>query len=363
MLRREWRENRVVGAAVAALFVAGAAAAASRPVAGPPAAPRPEPGPTARAGPAPAAVPAADPPPAPVPPADPAPAPVAAVAEAVMAPPPEVFDAPPAPPAPVPIAAARQLGTGAPSGGTWAVIVGIDDYPGERADLRSAVNDAADVDTALAGMGVPAGNRLVLLDGQATADRIREAIAWMAARAAPDATAVFFYGGHVRKLGPVTEAIVAADGGLVDDRELAARLATVQASRAWIAMASCFGGGFTEVLAPGRVLTGAAPADALAYETTQYGRSFLVQYMVREAMIERRAAASVQAAFAYATAELAARHPTRLPVQIDLAAGPLDLRPVLAAAGVQVPPPPPPPVPVVPPTTAPCRRLLILACG
>lgn len=372
LLRRGRRANRVVGATVVALFATGVATAVTRPVAGQapadaptavaaaaaagqsPAAPEPAPA-------APEPAPAAGPVPSP----EPAPAPAVAAGEAVMAPPPPAFDGPPAPPAPPPpilAAHAAQASAGGPEGGTWAVIVGINDYPGERSDLRSAVNDAADVDLALAGMGVPAQNRLVLADGQATAARIRDAIGWLTARAGPDATAVFFFGGHVRKLGPVTEAMVAADGGLISDRELGERLAHLRAGRAWIAMASCYGGGFTEALAPGRVLTGAAPADALAYETTQYGRSFLVQYMVREAMIDKRAAPSVQAAFAYASAELARRHPTRVPVQVDLAGGPLDLRMVLAAATAPLPDPAPA-APVTPPTTAPCRRLLLLSCG
>lgn len=355
-----------MSAAVAALFVVGVAGAWTRPTTGPlPAtAPRVEsPVPvTVPAEPLAAVVPSAAAPASDAAPAQPVAAPTSA-AEAAMAPPPAVFDGPVAPPAPPPpalVAPARQLATGAPSTGTWGVVVGINDYPGQGSDLRAAVNDATDVDLALAGMGVPAENRLVLLDGQATAGRIREAIDWLASRAAADATVVFFYGGHVRKLGPVTEAIVAADGALITDRELAERLSQVRASRAWIAMASCFGGGFTEVLGPGRILTGAAPADALAYETTQYARSFLVQYMVREAMIEKRAATSVQAAFTYAVTELARRHPTRLPVQIDLAGAPLDLHMILAAATSPLPAPGGMPTP---PTTAPCRRvLLILSC-
>ena len=349
------------------LFVVSVLAAWTRPTEGapPPIAARTQSAPVPAPEPVAPVVPDLPPPTPPA--AEPAPAaPRPAVVEAVMTPPPPVFDGPAAPPAPPPpalVAPARQLATGPATGGTWAVIVGINDYPGQGSDLRAAVNDATDMDVALAGMGVPAENRLVLLDGQATASRIREAIGWLSSRAGPDSTAVFFYGGHVRKLGPLTEAIVAADGALIDDRQLEEHLSHVAARRAWIAMASCFGGGFTEVLAPGRVLTGAAPADALAYETTEYGRSFLVQYMVREAMIEKRAASSVQAAFAYATAELVRRHPTRLPVQIDLAGGPLDLRPLLAAATAS--PPLAPPAAVVPtPTTVPCRRvLLVLGCS
>ena len=355
----------MVSAAVVALFVLGVGAASTRPTGAP--SPSSAFDQAARqAASLPAATASPDAAPA-EPPAAPAPVPPAAAAQAVekaMTPPPPVFDAPPVPPPPAVLEAPmRQVATSGSSGGTWAVIIGINDYPGDRNDLRSAVNDAADVDTALAGMGVPVENRLVLLDGQATAARIRDAVEWLASRAAPEATAVFFYGGHVRKLGAVTEAIVAADGGLVDDRELGERLSHVRAARAWIAMASCYGGGFTEVLAPGRILTGAAPADALAYESGQYGRSYLVQYMVREAMIQGRAAQSVQAAFTYAVAELAARHPTRLPVQIDAGVAPLDLRPVLAPVASPPPAAAPSTPPATPPPTVPCRRLLILACG
>lgn len=291
------------------------------------------------------------------------PAPAPGPDEVVIAPPPAVFDAPPAPPRPPPPALSLPPPVGSvQSGGTWAVIVGINDYPGSRSDLRSAVNDANDMDMALAGMGVPPENRLLLRDGQATADGIRRSVDWLVSRAGPDATAVFFYGGHVRKIGVTSEAMVAADGGLIEDRELGERLSHLNARRSWIAIAACFGAGFTEVLAPGRVLTGAAPADALAYESSEFGRSYMVQYMVREAMLEKRAASSVQAAFAYAITELAKEHPGRQPVQLDAGFGPLDLRPFLT------PPAPPDPaavqvtVPPAPPTTV-CRQLLLFACS
>ena len=303
--------------------------------------------------------------PAQTPPAPAAPAPVAE--EVVIPPPPEVFDAPAAPPPPPPPALRPSAAGVRSSGGTWAVIIGVNDYPGVRSDLRSAVNDANDVDQALAGMGVPAQNRLVLRDGQATADQVRASVDWLVARAGPDAVAVFFYAGHVRKVAETTEAIVGADGNLVTDRELGERLAHLQTPRAWVAIAGCYGGGFTELLAPGRVLTGAAGPDSLAYESSAFGRSYMVQYMVREAMIDKRAPGSIQAAFAYAAAELSAEHPGRQPVQIDSSTGPLDLRPSASiAAGGQ----PPAPAPAAPPATAPstpptttCRQLLILSCG
>ena len=294
---------------------------------------------------------------------DPRPAEAPAPVETPITPPAR-FDAPPAPPPPPPaVLRTPVLASGPATGaGTWAVIVGINDYPGTRSDLRSAVNDANDMDQALAGMGVPAQNRLVLRDGQATASAIRQSVDWLVANAGEHATAVLFYGGHVRKLGVATEAMVAADGGVISDRELGERLSHLNARRAWIAVAACFGGGFTELLAPGRVLTGAAGENSVAYETSQYGRSYMVQFMVRQAMIENRASSSVQAAFAYAASELARVHPGRQPVQVDTGMGPLDLRPVTVAPPAPAVPSAPPVPPSTPPTTT-CRQLVLFTCS
>jgi len=247
-----------------------------------------------------------------------------------IAPPPEAFDEPPAVQPPPPALKRTRFGNVTPSGGTWAVMIGVNDYPGTRHDLRSAVADAADVNEALARMGVPGDHRLVISNGQATAATIKLAAEWLVAHAGEDAVAVFFYAGHVRKLSSKTEAILAADGKLVHDVDLAAALRPLKAKRAWIAIAACYSGGFTETLAPGRVLTAASNANSLAYENTSFGRSYLVQYMVREAMIDNRAPASVQTSFDYANAAIARDYPGREPVQFDHGAGPLSLRPPAA---------------------------------
>jgi hypothetical protein len=265
----------------------------------------------------------------------------AAAGDAVIAPPPETFGADlPAAPAPPPQELfAPEAPDAFGDGGVWAVIIGVNDYPGRAGDLRSAVNDANDMDEALGRLGVPPGRRLVLRDGEATAAVIGAAADWLTARAGPDATAVFFYAGHVRKTGGGSEAIVAADGSLVSDGSLAARLAPLRA-RLWLVMASCFGGGFTELLGPGRVLTAAADADSLAYENSGFGRSYLVQYMVRRGLIEGRAGATAQEAYAYADAALRQEYPNRTPFQLDESGAPLALS---MSTGAPAPPPPPPP--------------------
>lgn len=282
-----------------------------------------------------------------------------------------------------PPAQLRGRATGKQSG-TWAVVIGINDYPGTDHDLRSAVPDAEEVNRALSVLGVPTANRLVITDGQATARVISAAADWLVDRAGPDAVAVFVFAGHVKKLSGTTEAMVGADGRTVTDAELARRLAGLQARRLWVAMAACFGGGFTEVLRPGVVLTGAAGANDRAYENSAFNRSYMVEYMVRQAMVEGRASESVQAAFRYARDALARDFPHRVPEQVDRAVAPIDLRPpgFTPAPRAWVSPAPTPsqdapatgnsgsgggsngstPPPPTTTTTAPCRIATVLRC-
>jgi hypothetical protein len=223
-----------------------------------------------------------------------------------------------------PPAAARR----SPSGtGVWAVMIGINDYPGQARDLQQAGNDAGAVSRALSRYGVPLRQQLLLREGQADLARVHAALDWLVANAGPRATAVFFFAGHVRKGGPGRQAMVTADGRSLTDRALAAKLGRLRAPRAWLVFASCYGGGFDEVLRPGRVLTAAADGNSLAYEASALGHSYLVSYMVEEAMIGRRADQSVESAFAWAVRALRREHPNRVPVQYDRVRGDLRLGP------------------------------------
>jgi hypothetical protein len=226
-----------------------------------------------------------------------------------------------------PVAMSQTVSSQGVSGGTWAVVIGVNDYPGASNDLYSAVNDANDVSQALESLGVSDDHVIVLRDGQVTRGSLLESVGWLASHAGVDSVAGFFYAGHVRKTNAGNEEIVTSDGSAVSDRELAAALGRVQASRSWVAIAACYGGGFTEVLRPGRVLTGAAGADSLAYENSTIGRSYMVEYMIRQAILQGRASATVQSAFYYAVDHLSREHPGREPMQVDDGDGALDLRP------------------------------------
>lgn len=288
-------------------------------------------------------------------------------------PPVAITPAPPVatPPAPTPpptvrsaqaIAPALPVGPAGSPGETLALVVGIDDYPGRRFDLDFAGADATSVDAALGAFGVPAGNRILLRDHVADRDGLVAAVSDLAHRAGPGTTLVLAFAGHVRRLAGSTEAIVTADGELLTDVELAELLAPAQADRRWLLMATCFGGGFTEAIGPGDVLTAAAPATGVAYESSEVGGSHLVHHMVREGWLQGKAGSSVQEAFAYADARIAATRPDRRPVQYDTSGQPLRFGAPPAPAPGPAPGTAPPPAPS-PTTTAPDRRCtLVVLC-
>jgi hypothetical protein len=285
----------------------------------------------------------------------------------VIAPPPDVFDGPALPPAPPPALLSAPPSVG---GAVYAAMIGINDYPGTNADLSSAVSDAEEMNLALHNFGAPVTNRLVVRDTEANVSTIKRAIQWLVDRAGPDSTAVFFFAGHVRKIDSDTEAIVGADGRLFTDSELAAALAPLRARRVWVVMASCFAGGFTEVLGPGRILTAASDANSLAYENVRFHRSYLVQYLVHQAWVERRSGPSVQEAFTYAQEALRQEYPDRVPLQFDDYGAPmrLDDGTYQSAPPTTTPPPPRPPPssggggkPPSPPPTS-CEPTLIILC-
>jgi len=270
----------------------------------------------------------------------PAPPPAAppAVEAVPVVPPSEPLTGEVAPAAPVsrPFVQARS----SQPGEVFALIIGIDDYPGSAYDLDAAVADANTIDSALARFGVPAGNRVVLRNGQARRAVVVEAIQALVQRAGPGSTVVFAYAGHVQKLGPGSEAMIASDGKYLTDVDLAGLLAPSVAERMWLLIAACFAGGFTEALAPGRILTAAAGPDSLAYESPQLGGSFLVHHMVREGWLEGRAGTSVQEAFAHADASIASINASWRPLQYDRSGGPMRF----AGLGYSPPSPPAPPV-------------------
>ena len=276
--------------------------------------------------------------------------------------------------------------TGAAPSGVYALVIGINDYPGTDHDLRSAVADADVMVRSLGRFNVPQSNILELVDGQATSAAIANGINWLVSSAGPDSTAVFFYSGHARKLAPTTEAIVGSDGVAITDVSLASMFAPLQAPDAWFVIAACYGGGFDELVQPGRILTAAADSNSLAWENDSFGLSYLGEYLVRRGLLQGRAGgATVQQAFAWAQASIQREAPNRALTELDAATSPISLDGVVRttvppigpvpSAAAPTPSAPAPPSPAIsPPSTVPprptptpiapppCQNLLRLGC-
>jgi hypothetical protein len=214
---------------------------------------------------------------------------------------------------------ARALPPGA--GGTWAVVLGVDDYQG-NGNLQAGVADANEIVATLLDADVPGDHILLLRNWEVTPASIAAAADWLVDHVNEDGLAVFAWAGHVRALGPTTEALATGNGGLVTDVTLAAHLRQLRSRRSWFLIAGCYGGGFNEILGPGRLLTAASTADHEAYENTLLGHSYVVEYVVRRDLHRREGPRVISGAVAWAQQKIRKEHPGREPV--EYASGPLE---------------------------------------
>ncbi|HSG46435.1 MAG TPA: caspase family protein [Longimicrobiales bacterium] len=154
--------------------------------------------------------------------------------------------------------------TGA-SNGRYALLVGIDDYPGTGSDLRGPVRDAQIMRNVLVGrFGFSDENVVLLTDADATRENIANAILAHLGQAGPDGVAVFFYSGHGTRIGAdigLTGSLDPEPRGDGDealyihghtgtssvllDEELEYLLASLEAGRTLAVMDACFTGEVT----------------------------------------------------------------------------------------------------------------------
>ena len=94
------------------------------------------------------------------------------------------------------------FGSGGDPNGRYALLVGIDDYPGTGSDLNGPVEDARIMERVLTEkFGFDPANIVTLNDADATRQNIVQGIAQHLGQAGPDGVAVFFYSGHGTQMG------------------------------------------------------------------------------------------------------------------------------------------------------------------
>jgi hypothetical protein len=139
-----------------------------------------------------------------------------------------------------------------------ALAIGIAGYPNVRPLPETVLDDARDLCAALidpALCGYPVSQVVLLLDADATRDKIRAALADLAARAGPDDTVVVFFSGHGARnpVGDSQQYLLPYDCDpwhlaetAIDGDEMTGLLRAIKAGRLLALFDSCHSGGAAE---------------------------------------------------------------------------------------------------------------------
>lgn len=248
-----------------------------------------------------------------------------------------------------PAQAAARIDPRDPASNHWALLIGINDYPGSSHDLIGSYQDARDLRTHLLSLGWRADHITLIGNRDAGRARIIQGIRWLASKTDQRSVVVFHYSGHELLSRTASDgdgerrdvAIWAADNRLVVDGTLGRELGRVRAAKMWIDMATCRAGGFDDagMMKAGRVLTFSAPESELSYENPAWRHSIFGWYVIVEGMRGRLAdgdgngLVTVEEAFRYGkplVTELT--NGRQHPFIVDLLDGDLSLAPIAPAA-------------------------------
>ena len=240
-----------------------------------------------------------------------------------------------------------------PSGNKWAVVIGIADYQGRGNDLWHPDEDAKEMKEALINeYGFPKDNIKTLLNRQATAKAIVDAIDWLASSEDENSTVVFFFSGHGFRVADgegwddddeedgYDEGIVTYDlYGLPDGRAeeyvtLGNEFKNLETQKFALIFGSCHSGGMfdddDDLQGTGRVLCSACKADQYGWDYLLLGNTLFGYYFVDAGILQGLAetdepadGVSMEEALAYAAPLVAAEEPDSEPQISDGFAGEL----------------------------------------
>jgi len=216
----------------------------------------------------------------------------------------------------------------------YAIVIGINDYPGTGSDLQYTVADAHEMSYVLTTTyGFSAGNVHELTNTNATKTAIYEAIRAVKQSAGPGDEVVFFFSGHGAKgkaddddKNNVDQAIVVQEvvqGTLqfafIWDGELVQWFSDFKAKRIVFVFDSCLAGGMAVLKAPDRVVCMASTINSMSLEGAAWGGGHgqFTYYFAEEGMEMTKAdvrpkdnQVTVEEAFDYAKANCKSQTPT-----------------------------------------------------
>lgn len=186
------------------------------------------------------------------------------------------------------------------AGNKYAVVIGIDDYPGTANDLVYTDDDAREMSQTLTQVyGYNPENIHLLIGIEASVENIQNAINDIKEKARTGDEVVFFFSGHGGKgrasdgdKEAIDESIISHDGnpnGMlyhIWDGQLKLLFSEFQTSRIIFIFDSCLSGGMTDLSAPGRIINMATTETGTAYESDAWQNGQFTYYFVDQGMIQ-----------------------------------------------------------------------------
>ena len=147
--------------------------------------------------------------------------------------------------------------------------------------------------TALRNSGWPADHILELVDGDATAAKIRQGMQWLVQHSAPDTFTLFHFSGHVciPSTGPCGSGmhLWSVDNQYVSDVEVGNALRGLQ-GKAWVDIAGCEAAAFNKgISSADRLFTGSSAASEKSYENPDWHESVWTAYSVDQGILQGQA--------------------------------------------------------------------------
>ena len=198
----------------------------------------------------------------------------------------------------------------------WAVVIGISQYQGRTKPTPGSAGDAAIVREALLRNGWADDRIKMLVNEEATAANIRDAMRWLVDNSTDTSFSVFAYSGHVKQMEGDRdgdgegndEFLWPHDNRFIADGELAASMRALRGD-AWINIAGCEAAGFDDqVSSPRRLFTAASQEVEKGYERGDWQMSVFNGLMVDQGFLQGtgdadgNGAVSIQEAFNHAAA-------------------------------------------------------------
>lgn len=180
-------------------------------------------------------------------------------------------------------------------GRLYGIFAGISDYPGSQNDLPECANDAVKMSQTLTQAGLlDDAHQILLTDGEATPDGIRQAFARFAGVMRPSDVFIFFYSGHggrnpgshdAREIDGTDETIFLFNGEIVDD-EMGTMFDSLHAGTSILSLDSCFSGGFAKdvITRPGRIGMFSSEEDVTSGVAAQFQAGGYLSYFLRSAL-------------------------------------------------------------------------------